>query len=136
MKKLLAIDDEPTVLRCLEKALTSRGYELTICDDPAKGLEILKTDKDIILALLDVKMPGMSGFDIYREMRKSRHIPVLFVTAFSKSFDARSDEVVKMWQEQFADGTTDIIYKPFPLDLLFEKVEGLIGPAPAEQNGK
>ena len=34
-----------------------------------------------------------------------------------------------MWQEEFADGTTDIIYKPFDLDTLFEKVEGLVGKA-------
>ena len=128
MKKIFAIDDEPPVLRCLEKALGSRGYELGITNDPIRGLETLKTDMSIVLALLDVKMPGKNGFEIYRELRQIRKLPVLFVTAYPRSFTAESDEVTRMWQE-FADGTTDIIYKPFGLDMLFEKVEALVGSA-------
>ncbi len=128
MKKLYAIDDEPAVLNCLQKALQSRGYQLAVTANPAEGLEILKTDPDIVLALLDVKMPEKNGFEIYRELRSVRRLPVLFVTAYPKSFDVRSDEVIRMWKNEFADGTTDIIYKPFTVEQLFEKVEGLIGP--------
>lgn len=127
MKKLLAIDDEPPILRCLQKALQTKGYDLIVTNDPFEGLDMLRTDDDIVLALLDVKMPRKNGFEIYREMREFRKIPVLFVTAFPKSFDAKNDEIVTMWQTQFADGTTDIIYKPFSLEKLYEKVEGLIG---------
>jgi hypothetical protein len=62
-------------------------------------------------------------------LKSFRKIPVLFVTAYPKSFTAASDEVVEMWRKNFADGTTDIIYKPFDLPTLFEKVEALIGTA-------
>ena len=128
MKKILSIDDEPTMLKCLSVALKGRGYELFTTSDPDEGLNILK-EKDIALVLLDVRMPIKSGFDIYKEMREFTDIPALFVTAYPKSFTTDSDELVQMWRDQFADGTTDIIYKPFDLDSLYEKVEGLIGEA-------
>jgi CheY-like chemotaxis protein len=127
MKKLLSIDDEPMMLKCLSKALNSRGYELLITTDPDEGLKMLRERDDICLALLDVKMPKKNGFEIYRELKQFKKIPVLFVTAYPRAFSAKIDSVVEMWQTEFADGTTDIIYKPFDLSTLFEKVEGLIG---------
>ncbi|OVE76219.1 hypothetical protein BVX97_02180 [bacterium E08(2017)] len=125
----MAIDDESAILQCLQKALSSHGYEVETCNDPIEGSEKLVSDDSIVLALLDVKMPKKNGFEIYRDIRNTRKIPVLFVTAYPRSFDAESDSVIQMWQEEFADGTTDIIYKPFNLESLYEKVEGLIGPA-------
>lgn len=127
MKKLLSIDDEPMMLKCLSKALGSRGYELLVTTDPEEGLKMLKERDDICLALLDVKMPKKNGFEIYRELKHFKKMPVLFVTAYPKAFSAKNDSIVEMWQTEFADGTTDIIYKPFDLHTLFEKVEGLIG---------
>lgn len=129
MKKIVSIDDEPMMLKCLEKALESHGYKLFVTNDPDAGLKVMKEDKDVCLALLDIKMPRKNGFDIYRELRQSRKIPVMFVTAYPKSFTAKSDEIVEMWKNEFADGTTDIIYKPFDLKTLYEKVEALIGTA-------
>lgn len=127
MKKLLSVDDEPMMLKCLSKALNGRGYEMIVTTDPDEGLRIFKERDDIELALLDVKMPKKSGFELYREMLQVRQVPVLFVTAYPKAFTTRSDEVLEIWQREFADGTTDIIYKPFNLATLYEKVEGLIG---------
>jgi CheY-like chemotaxis protein len=127
MKKILSIDDELPMLKCLEKTLKSRGYELFVTKDPEEGLRLLRERDDISLALLDIQMPKKSGFEIYKELKTFRTIPVLFVTAYPKSFTAASDEVVEMWRKNFADGNTDIIYKPFDLPTLFEKVEALIG---------
>ena len=135
MKNIFSIDDEPTMLRCLSRALNQRGYTIDVTTDPEEGLKILKERDDICLALLDIKMPKKNGFELYRELRQFKHMPVLFVTGFPSSFDAESQEVVEMWQNEFADGTTDIIYKPFDLDTLFAKVEGLIG-APVENGEK
>lgn len=135
MKRIVAIDDEPEILKCLENALKTKGYTLTITNDPEAGLEILKAEDDISLALLDIRMPKKNGFELYRELREVRKLPVLFVTAFTKSFSTKSNEVLDMWQSEFADGTTDIIYKPFTLESLFEKVEGLIGQADSDEAG-
>lgn len=131
MKKIVSIDDEPMMLKCLDKILRNQGYELFVTSDPDEGIKVIRDDPAVCLALLDIKMPRKNGFDIYREVREFKKIPVLFVTAYPKSFTTNSSEVVRMWKEEFADGTTDIIYKPFDLDTLYEKVEGLIGKADA-----
>ena len=127
MKKILSIDDEPAVLKCLSDALRKRGYDIMVTSSPDEGLKILKETEDIALLLLDVKMPGKSGFEVYREFRQFRDVPVLFVTAYPESFAAVSEPVAEMWRNQFVDGVTDIVYKPFDLQTLFEKVEALIG---------
>ena len=128
MKKIMAIDDEASVLTCLQNVLQARGYEIITSNDPEEGTKTLLNDETIILALLDVKMPKKDGFEIYRELRSTRKIPVLFVTAYPRFFNADSEAIVEMWNSEFADGTTDIVYKPFNLDSLYEKVESLIGP--------
>jgi DNA-binding response OmpR family regulator len=128
MKKIMAIDDEASVLTCLQNVLQARGYEVITSNDPEEGSKTLINDETIILALLDVKMPKKDGFEIYRELRSTRKIPVLFVTAYPKFFNADSEAIVEMWNTEFADGTTDIVYKPFHLESLYEKVESLIGP--------
>jgi DNA-binding response OmpR family regulator len=130
VKTILSIDDEPAILSCFEQALKLRGYSMIVTSDPEEGLRIFEREhKRITLAMLDIKMPRKSGFELYNDFRRIQKVPVLFVTAYPKSFDARSDEVTAMWRNEFADGSTDIIYKPFDLSTLFEKVEGLIGAA-------
>ena len=69
MKTILAIDDQPSILLCLEKALESKGYKLIVTSDPEEGTRILKEDNTIDLALLDIRMPKKDGFEIYREIR-------------------------------------------------------------------
>ena len=128
-KKILSIDDEPSMLYCIEKALSRKGYELAVTNSPEEGLQMLRDDDTIALALLDVKMPTKNGFEIYNELKEFRKIPVLFVTAYPRSFNAEQDDLVRMWEDRFSDGTTDIVYKPFHMDTLFEKVESLIGAA-------
>lgn len=128
-KKIVSIDDEPAILKCLEQALKSQGYELYVTSDPDEGIRFIRENPDVCLALLDIRMPKKNGFEIYREIRQFRNLPVLFVTAYPGSFTVKSDEIVDMWKTEFADGTTDIVYKPFDLTTLFEKVEGLIGKA-------
>ncbi len=139
MKRILCIDDEPAVLKSLRKALKREGYEVLVTDDPLEGLRILREEERLDLVTLDIKMPEKNGFDLYREMRSFRKLPVLFATAYPRSFNLESESVVKMWETEFSDGTTDIIYKPFDLQVLFDKVEALIGgpnsPAPDASHG-
>lgn len=130
MKNLLSIDDEPGVVECIRESLRLRGYEIFTATDPDVGLRLF-AENDIALVLLDVNMPKKNGFEVYHEMRQIRKVPVLFVTAYPRAFNPQSDEVMRMWQEEFVEGTTDIIYKPFRLQALFDKVEALIG-APDE----
>ena len=125
MASILCIDDEPSILRTLQGALEARNYQVTTCNDPKKALEILKQQKFDMITL-DIRMPGKDGFSLYKEFRGYNHIPTLFVTGFPKSFNMQSDDIVEIWQEEFVDGITDILYKPFELNDLYEKVDGLI----------
>ena len=108
-------------------ALKLKGYHLEIVSDPVKGIEMLKNDPDIILVLLDVNMPGKSGVDVCGEIRQCWPVPILFMTGHVRTFNAQSEQMVRLWQTQFAEGTTDIIYKPFNIQFLLDKVEGLVG---------
>jgi DNA-binding response OmpR family regulator len=129
LRKILSVDDDPKILKAIESAILQKGYEILTTTDPNKVGKIL-SENEIDLIMLDVRMPQKSGFDIFREVKKKNpKLKVLFVTAYPKSFSVSNDDMLKMWKQDFADGETDIMYKPFTLDTLSEKIEGLIGPA-------
>jgi two-component system response regulator TrcR len=128
MKTILAIDDDKWVLETLKDALTIRGYEVLTAASGDEGLRLFK-NSPVDLILLDLNMPGKNGFQIYRELESVRRAPVLFVSGCSRSFNPLTDGFTGVWQDLFSQGLTDILYKPFPIALLYEKVEGLIGDA-------
>lgn len=126
-KKILAVDDETPILEILAEVLSKGGYEMHTSSQPQEAFTILK-EHQIDLVLLDIHMPEKSGFALYKEL-EGKKIPVLFVTGHPEAFNGESDELTSLWQNQFALGTTDVLYKPFSIDALYEKVEALIGPA-------
>ncbi|MEI6210045.1 MAG: response regulator [bacterium] len=128
MKNILALDDDPEILKCLKLALDTRGFQCTTTDNYQTFFDIFK-QQHFDLVLLDVRMPRKSGFDVLKTLRHKKKTPVLFITAYAGSFTLESQSVLDMWQKEFADGNTDILYKPFTLASLYEKVEALIGPA-------
>ena len=82
-KRILAVDDDPSALNALKQILTQKGYEVLTAPDAEAGLDVL--DRETVdLALLDVTLPGMSGYDLCRQIRgmdKVSNIPVIFLTA-------------------------------------------------------
>jgi len=127
MKTILAIDDDESILRCFQRALSIKEYTILTTDDPTQALQLIKSN-DIDLVMLDVRMPHTSGFQIFQELKEHyKELPVLFVTAYPGSFSLDCQDTVEMWEDCFIDGYTDILYKPFDLDTLYEKIEGLIG---------
>ncbi len=128
MKKILSVDDDPNILHAYEVAVGQKGYEILTTTDPT-AVEGLLRDNDVDLIMLDIHMPQKSGLDIFRELKKTHpKLKVLFITAYPKTFTVSNDDIYKMWTQNFADGETDIMYKPFVLSVLYEKIEGLIGP--------
>ncbi len=82
-KKILAVDDDATALNALRQILTQKGYDVTTA---ANGSDALRTfgGAQFDLVILDVAMPGMSGYDVCREIRKDpkmQDTPVIFLTA-------------------------------------------------------
>ena len=129
MRKILSVDDDPNILHAYEVAIGQKGYEILTTTDP-NAVESLLRDNDVDLIMLDIHMPQLSGLDIFRDLKKTHpKLKVLFITAYPKTFTVSNDDIYAMWTQNFADGETDIMYKPFVLNLLYEKIEGLIGPA-------
>lgn len=129
MKTVLLVDDDREMIKSLRLALGEKGYDVIATTDPAEAGRMLE-ERTPNLVMLDVRMPKKSGFEIFREIKKQcGQIPVLFITAYPRSFSMTSERRVEMWKKEFADGNTDIIYKPFKPDTLYEKIESLIGAA-------
>ncbi len=128
MKRILSVDDEMPILKCFQRVLGGRGYDVLITTDPDEGLALMEKEH-LDLIMLDISMPKMNGMDVYRLLKKNKKdmIPVLFVTAHPGAFSMESNAMVETWQKEFADGNTDILYKPFDINVLAEKVESLIG---------
>jgi signal transduction histidine kinase/DNA-binding response OmpR family regulator len=104
--KILIADDHPDNIRLLSVRLRSEGYDFVTAND---GLEVLEKLRDYHpdLALLDVNMPTMDGFEVLKEMRrdpKLMHIPVIMVSAVRIA--------VKDVQEGLTLGADDYIVKP------------------------
>jgi DNA-binding response OmpR family regulator len=126
MKRLLAVDDDHSVLETLVDALTTKGYEVLTADHADAALSLLR-NQAFDLVLLDYRMPGKNGFELYHELPATQDVPVLFVSGCAPSFSPATPGFADLWTEQFSLGRTDILYKPFSLSALFEKVEALIG---------
>ncbi len=115
MVRILAVDDERPIAELLRLSLTRAGYECVCAYDGNEAVE--KIDKEAFdLILLDVMLPGISGFELMDYIR-STGIPVIFLTAK----DAVSDRVkgLKM-------GAEDYIIKPFDVLELLARVEGVL----------
>jgi DNA-binding response OmpR family regulator len=134
MKRVLAVDDDRGVLETLTEALTSKGYEVVAADQAEEGLRLFK-EQAFDVVLLDLHMPGKNGFELYRELGDARDVPVLFVSGYSQAFSPATPGFADLWTGQFSLGRTDVLYKPFHLSSLFDKVEALIGSAEVTTNG-
>ncbi len=93
-KKILAVDDDATALNALRQILTQKGYEVLTAPEAEAALAIL-AQESFDLAILDVGLPGMSGFDLCRKIRgnaATQDLPVIFLTAKSLLMDMAEGE--------------------------------------------
>lgn len=84
MKKILLVDDEPSIQIVYREEFEDEGYEVLSALNGEDGLEIFKTEKPDIV-ILDIHMPGMNGIDVLRQMKMLRSdIPVILSSAFQE----------------------------------------------------
>ncbi len=87
MKKILVVDDEPDITSSIKNGLKRKGFEVDAYNDPIKALDDFKPEAYDLL-LIDIRMPKMNGFELYREIKKkSENIKVCFFTAFEVYYD-------------------------------------------------
>ena len=111
-KKILAVDDERSIVRLVQVNLQRAGYEVVTAFDGKEALEKVASEEPD-LVVLDVMMPYMDGFEVLQTLRKNpgtRDLPVIMLTA--KAQDA---DVFRGWQS----GVDCYLTKPFnPMELI------------------
>jgi DNA-binding response OmpR family regulator len=93
-KKILAVDDDATALGALRQILVQKGYDVSTAPNGQDALTALRGGT-FDLVILDVSMPGLSGYDVCRKIRqedKTRDLPVIFLTAKGMLVDMTEGE--------------------------------------------
>lgn len=117
-KKVLIVDDEPDTLELVKLVLESGGFETLLAKSGIEAVAQIEKKPDLVL--LDIMMPDMDGWDVFRKIReKDSTIPIAILTAKAQNIDRLLGlHVLK------AD---DYIIKPFGKNELIGKVRKLVG---------
>ncbi len=113
--RIMVVDDDGEIRQLLKTLLESEGHEVLPAPGGAEALQMVDDDVDLII--LDVMMPGMSGYSACSELRKITNAPILFLTA--KGLD--SDLTMG-----YSCGGDDYLTKPFSCAELLARVKGLL----------
>lgn len=116
MKKILVVDDESSILKVVDYALSEAGYEVHLAQD-GPGAEFMFEQVHPDLVILDVMLPGKSGLDIARDLRASSDVPIIMLSA-------RGDEVDRILGLEF--GADDYVTKPFSPRELVSRVKAIL----------
>ena len=114
--RILIVDDDPDIRNVLS-LLLSPAYQVAEAADGAAAVAYIAANPNTDLVILDVMMPGMSGFEACAEMRKHSNAPILFLTAKSAEDDRLS---------AYGSGGDDFLSKPFSQAELLAKVNSLL----------
>lgn len=113
---ILIVDDDPDIRKVLEILLKEKYFVSQAADGPS-AIACIRANPQIDLVILDVMMPGMSGYDVCAELRKISNVPILFLTART----AEDDRLTA-----YASGGDDFLSKPFSPGELTAKVVSLL----------
>lgn len=123
MKRILVVDDEPSIRKLLTVALTNRGYEVLEAEDGFVALAKAETESPD-LVILDVMMPRMTGHQVHEKLRakeSTKDLPILFLSA-AGTFEEQQRKLS-------SDPNTDYMPKPFKPSEVADRIEGMLDPA-------
>jgi response regulator NasT len=118
-KRLLLVDDDRLVLATLGEGLRHYGYEVVLASSGEQALALAETE-NLDLAILDIRMPGMSGIETARHLRERRNIPCLILSAYGDH---------DMVRDAVAQGALGYVVKPVDVAQLIPTIETSIGQA-------
>ena len=132
MKKVLVLEDEANIRGFIVINLRRAGYEVIEAESGEEALEKLKAQRDIRVALLDVMLPGIDGFEVCRRLRANdANIGIIMLTARSQEMDKVTGLMT---------GADDYVTKPFSPAELTARVDALMrrsgGVEPEEKTGE
>ena len=114
--RIIIVEDDPAIAETVALNLRYVGYEYMLFDDGQKAAGYLSSDHSFDLALLDIMLPGINGFELFSHMEKY-NIPVIYMTAKTDS----ASEV-----KGLRDGAEDYIVKPFEVVTLLVRIEKVL----------
>jgi two-component system cell cycle response regulator len=126
-KKILAVDDEPSICKLVQTALTGRGYEVIVAHNGEEALDKVALEHPD-LVVLDIMMPKMDGREARRRLAKdpkTKGIPVIFLSAVG-DLDSQLDAL-----EESPDVRTEYLTKPFNPGELSDLVDAMLDPSKA-----
>lgn len=113
---ILVVDDEPQIRRVMRSTLTSHGYVILEAKSGEEAIEAARREKPD-LVLLDVNMPGMSGVEACREIRRGSTAPIIMLTVRN----AELDKVLAL-----DAGADDYVAKPFGMEELLARIRAAL----------
>jgi len=124
--RLLLIEDETSIANFIKEGLEEEGFAVDVADNGKKGLEIARSNlEEYDLLLLDWMLPGLSGIEICRAIRKeNQQLPIIFLTAK----DTVDDAVFAL-----ETGANDFIRKPFSFEEMLARIRVLLRSKSGEQ---
>lgn len=111
-KKVILIEDEVKLARFVELELRYEGYDVTVCYDGREGLQMV-TDGNYDMILLDLMLPGLTGIEICRRVRKFSNVPIIMLTAKDETMDKVAG---------LDSGADDYLTKPFAIEELLARM--------------
>ena len=119
MAHIILVEDEDHLSKGITFNLQAEGYRVTAVDNGTAALELISADPaDVDLVILDLMLPGMSGYKVCEELRNQGHeFPVLILSARTLTEDRTRG---------FDAGADQYLTKPFELDELLSRVRGLL----------
>ena len=123
-ERILIIEDDPAILKVLQRGLAYEGYTVDVATDGRTGLN-LAHDHHPDLVILDWMLPGMDGLEVCRRLRLQGGLPILMLTVK----DTIQDRV-----QGLDAGADDYIVKPFNLDELTARIRALFRRTQTERN--
>ena len=114
--RVLAVDDEPQILRALRASLAARGHDVLTAPNGETALDVLATS-DVDLVVLDLGLPGIDGLEVIRRLRSWSQVPVIVLTVR----DAQADKVAAL-----DAGADDYVTKPFAMDELLARLRAAL----------
>lgn len=131
-KKILLVDDDPLVIKTLQKCLHSYGYEVETALSGQEAVEKVK-ERDFDLIISDVRMPNMDGAETIAKIRQvsqeknhKREIPAVMITGYSSD---------KAYRQAMELGVAEFLHKPFELEQFVKVVQKNLQPDAVYQRG-
>ena len=123
MQKILIVDDEINIRKVVREYAEFEGYEVEEAQDGMEAVEIAKKE-DFDLIIMDVMMPRLDGYSACKEIKKTKNIPVIMLSA-------RGEEYDKLFG--FELGIDDYVVKPFSPKELMARVNAVLARSSAKQ---